>query len=70
MYHILRARIQRVSSDESKDGSNLTMFFFFFFFFFDEGREDPKSTTSGPSLSRQRKAIKWRYAGVPMVAQH
>ena len=39
-------------------------------FFFDEGREDPSTTKSGPLSARQRNAIKWRFAGVPMMAQH
>ena len=39
------------------------------FFLVDERREDPKSTKSGPSSARQRNAI-WRFAGVPMMAQH
>ena len=33
-------------------------------FLFDEGRENPNTTTSGPS------SFKWRFAGGPMVAQH
>ena len=36
----------------------------------EEGRDDPSTTISGPSLARQRNAIKWRFAGVPMIAQH
>ena len=36
----------------------------------DEGREGPSTTISGPSSVRQRNAIKWRFAGVPMIAQH
>ena len=53
------------------------------FFLVDEGREDPSTTISGPSKARQRNAIygpssarqlnaiiKWRFAGVPMMAQH
>ena len=52
-------------------------------FLVDEGREDPSTTISGPSKARQRNAIygpssarqlnaiiKWRFAGVPMMAQH
>ena len=39
-----------------------------FFSLVDEGREDPNTTLSGPSLARQRNAIK--IAGVPMMAQH
>ena len=36
----------------------------------DEGKEDPSTTINGPSSARQRNAIKWRFAGVPMIAQH
>ena len=35
-----------------------------------EGREDPNTTISGPASVRQRNAIKWCFAGVPMMAQH
>ena len=41
-----------------------------FFLSVDEGREDPSTTISGPSSVRQRNAIKWRFAGMPMMAQH
>ena len=41
------------------------------FFLVDEGREDPSNTISGPSKARQLNAIiKWRFAGVPMMAQY
>ena len=33
----------------------------------DEGRKDPNTIISGQSASRQ---LKWRFAGVPMMAQH
>ena len=39
-------------------------------FLVDEGREDPSTTIRGPSSARQRNAIRWRFAGVPMMAQH
>ena len=32
--------------------------------------EDPNSTIRGPSSVRKRNAIKWRFAGVLMMAQH
>ena len=53
-------------------GSNFDVFFFLLFFFFlvDESREDPSTTISGPSEARQRNAIKWRFAGMPLMAQH
>ena len=41
-----------------------------FFFKLMRGREDPNTTINGPSSARQRNAIKWRFAGVPMMAQH
>ena len=40
------------------------------FFKVDEGREDSSATISRLSLTRQRNAINWRFAGVPMMAQH
>ena len=39
------------------------------FVFVDEGRGDPNSTNSGPSSALQRNAIKWRFAGWPMMVQ-
>ena len=30
--------------------------------------EDPSTTISGPPSARQQNAIKWRFAGVPMMA--
>ena len=50
------ARIQKVLSE----GSN--------FFLVDDGREDPKTTKSGPSSARHRNAV-WRFAGRPMMAK-
>ena len=32
---------------------------FFWLFLVDEGREDPNTTISGPSLARQRMAFRW-----------
>ena len=32
--------------------------------------EVPSPTLSGPSSARQRNAIKWRFADMPMNAQH
>ena len=43
------------------------------FFLVDDRGEDPNTTISRPSSTRQRNAIspfKWRFAGVPMMAQH
>ena len=40
------------------------------FFLVDVGREDPRTTISGLSSARQRNAIKWRFASVPMMARH
>ena len=51
-------------------GSNFDNVFFVLFFLIDEGREDPSTTISGPSSARQRNAIKWRFAGVLIMAQH
>ena len=55
----MHAPIQKVLSE----GSNFDKAFFVFLV--DEGREDPRTTISGPSSARQRK-----FAGVPMMAQH
>ena len=35
-----------------------------------ERREGPNTTISRPSSASQRNAIEWRFAGVPMMAQH
>ena len=56
----MHARIQKVLSE----GSNFDNVFFFAV---DEGREDPSTTIIGPSSTCQRKAIKWRFPGVPMM---
>ena len=40
-----------------------------FFFLVDKGMED-STTISGLSSARQRNAIKWRFAGVQMIAKH
>ena len=42
----------------------------FCFFKLMRGAKDPNTTISGPSSDRQGNAIKWRFAGVPMMAQH
>ena len=49
-------------------GSNSDKFFWGVCSFFDEGKEDPNSTKNRPSWARQRNAIKWRFAGGPMMA--
>ena len=46
------------------------VFFLLVFFAVDETREDCDTTTSGPSSARQPNAIKWRFAGVPTMAQY
>ena len=51
-------------------GSNFDNIFFSFFFLVDEGRKDPKTIINGPSWARQRNAIIWWFAGVPMMAQN
>ena len=42
-----------------REGPTLTTIFIFILV--DEGREDPSTTISGPSSTRQRNAIKWRF---------
>ena len=53
-----------------RGGPTLTRFFFFFLV--DEGREDPNTTISGPSLAGQGNAIKmgfhWRADDAGLVA--
>ena len=44
--------------------------YLFIYLLFDKEREDPGTTISGLSSARQRNAIKWRFAGVPMMAKH
>ena len=43
---------------------------FILFYLVDEGIEVPNITINGPSSTRQRNAIKWRFAGGPMVVRH
>ena len=45
------------------------VFFFSFIFLVDERSKDLNTTISGLSPARQRNAIKWRFAGVPLMAQ-
>ena len=55
----------------ARGGPTLTAFFYFIFFLLvDEGRKDPNTSISGPSSARQQNAIKWHFAGMPMLAQH
>ena len=62
-----------------RGGPILTKIFFFFlggggggiyYILVDEGRKDPNTTISRPTSARQWNAIKWRFAGVPMMSQH
>ena len=39
-------------------------------FLVDAEGEDAKTTINGPLSARQRNAIRWRFAGVPMMDQH
>ena len=43
---------------------------FFNCFLVGERGEDPGNTISGPISARQQNAIKWRFAGVLMMAEH
>ena len=49
-------------------GSNFGLFLYFCccFILVDEGREDPNTTISGPSLARQR-GVRWRADGGPTL---
>ena len=42
----------------------------FFFGFFYQGKGGSKYLLNGPSLARQQNAIKWHFAGMPLMAQH
>ena len=50
-----------------KFNHNLT---FCFVFLVEEGRGDPNITKSKPSSARQQNAIKWRFAGEPLMAKN
>ena len=39
-------------------------------FLVDEGREDPNTTISGHHWPASKTPFKWRFAGMPMMAQH
>ena len=60
-------QLMRGSRKFIRGGPTLTTFFLCLSFIFDEGREDINTTISGPSFARQRNAIKWRFAGAPMM---
>ena len=49
-----------------RGGPTLTTFFSLVY----EERAYPDTTISGPSPAHQRNAIKWCFAGVPMMARH
>ena len=67
-------RIQKAKKfcQRGSNSDNFVLFFrcFLLVFLVDEGRKDPNNAKSGPSLARQRNAIKWHFAGGPMMAQH
>ena len=39
-------------------------------FLVDEGKKDSNTFLSGPSSAPRNTPLKWRFAGVPMLAQH
>ena len=47
-----------------------TFFYYLFLFLVDEPRGDQNTTRRGLSSARQQNAIEWRFAGVPLMAQH
>ena len=61
----------RASRKFCQRGPTLTSFFFFFFFFFYlcGGRKKPKPLKSGNHRPSSKTPFKWRFAGVPMMAQ-
>ena len=48
-----------------REGPTLTTFFFFTSVLVHKGRVDPHTTSAS-----KRNTIKWRFAGVPMMAHH
>ena len=52
-----------------REGGPTLTFSYYFVFLIDKGREDLNTSISGSSSASQRNA-KWRFAGVPMMAQH
>ena len=48
-----------------RGGSTLTVFFLI-----DDGREDPNTSISGPSLAVSKTPFKWHFTGMPLMAQH
>ena len=70
LLHLAASLYLSCADPESFARGGPTLTGFFVFLFFNEGNEDPNNTKCGPSLARQRNAIKWRFAGGPMMAQH
>ena len=60
--------IKTCADPESFVRAGPTLTFFLFVFLVDEGGEEPNTTISGPSSARQRNAIKWRFAGGPLMS--
>ena len=52
-----------------RGGPTLTTFFVVVFLV-DEGREDPNTTKVGHHRPASETSFKWRFAGLPMMAQH
>ena len=48
-----------------RGGQNLITFFLVY-----EGMDDPNTTVNRQPSARHRNAIKWRFAGAPMMAKH
>ena len=57
--------LMRGSRKFCQRGSNFDVIFLV-----NERREDPSTIISWPLSARQRNAIKWRFAGVLVIAQH
>ena len=66
-----RVNVITCANSESfvRGGPTLT-FLFCFVFLIDQGSKDENITKSWPLLARQQNAIKWRFAGGPMMAHH
>ena len=51
------ARIQKVLPGGGGGGATLTTYFFWVFFLVDEGRDEPNTTISGSTSTRQQNTI-------------
>ena len=60
-------QIQKVLSEGVQLSNSENVFFFFFFFFLERIQISLKASKHRPT---SKTPFKWRFAGVPMMAQH